>query len=208
MKAVILAGGKGTRLAPYTTILPKPLMPIGDMPILEVMLRQMKRAGINHVVLTVGHLASLMRSYFGDGAQWEMDITYSQEQIPLGTAGPIALVQGLNKTFLVTNGDVLTTLDIKKLVARMGLKAELYLPPKGRPQYFDDIGREKFREVFPGRSHVSDEDIIFYRTLASYNPALILISEVKNGEIYQFDTDAIGNWRMAAKFTYRRIRTS
>ena len=117
MKAVVLAGGKGTRLEPYTTILPKPLMPIDDMPILEVLLRQMKRAGINHVVLTVGHLASLLRAYFGDGAQWDLDITYSQEQIPLGTAGPIALVQGLDKTFLVTNGDVLTTLDIKKLVA-------------------------------------------------------------------------------------------
>jgi hypothetical protein len=98
--------------------------------------------------------------------------------------------------------------DIKKLVSRMGLKAELYVPPKGRPQYFDDIGRDKFKEVFPGRGHVSDDDIIFYRTLASYNPALVLISEVKDGEVYQFDSDAIGNWRLAAKFTYRRIRTS
>src|SRR5450759_3378680 len=114
MRAVVLAGGQGTRLAPYTTILPKPLMPIGDMPILEVLLRQMKRAGINHVILTVGRLASLLRAYFGDGKQWDLDITYSLEQIPLGTAGPISLVQGLDKTFLVTNGDVLTTLDIKK----------------------------------------------------------------------------------------------
>jgi len=117
MRAVVLAGGKGTRLAPYTTILPKPLMPIDDMPILEVLLRQMKRAGINHVVLTVGHLASLLRAYFGDGAQWDLDISYSQEHVPLGTAGPIALVQGLDTTFVVTNGDVLTTLDIRKLVA-------------------------------------------------------------------------------------------
>jgi len=117
MRAVVLAGGKGTRLEPYTTILPKPLMPIGDMPILEVLLRQMKHAGINHVVLTVGHLASLLRAYFGNGAPWELDITYSHEKKPLGTAGPIAMVQGLDKTFLVTNGDVLTTLDIKKLVA-------------------------------------------------------------------------------------------
>ena len=117
MRAVVLAGGKGTRLLPYTTILPKPLMPIGDMPILEVLLRQMKRAGINHVVLTVGHLAPLLRAYFGDGAQWDLDITYSHEQVPLGTAGPIALVQGLDKTFLVTNGDVLTNLNLKKLVA-------------------------------------------------------------------------------------------
>lgn len=98
--------------------------------------------------------------------------------------------------------------DIKKIVSRMGLKAEVYLPPKGRPQYFDEVGRDKFREVFPGRSHVSDDDIIFYRTLAPYNPALVLISEVKNGEVHQFDTDASGQWRTAAKFTYRRIRTS
>lgn len=117
MRAVVLAGGKGTRLAPYTTILPKPLMPIDDMPILEVLLRQMKRAGINHVVLTVGHLASLLRAYFGNGAQWDLDITYSQEKQPLGTAGPLSLVKGLDKTFLVTNGDVLTTLDIKQLFA-------------------------------------------------------------------------------------------
>lgn len=98
--------------------------------------------------------------------------------------------------------------DVKKLVARMGLKAELYLPPKGQPDYFDAIGREKFRDVFPGRGHVTDSDIIFYRTLAPYNPALVLISEVKNGEIYRYDSDARGGWRVAAKFAYRRIKTS
>ena len=117
MKAVVLAGGKGTRLEPYTTILPKPLMPIGDMPILEVLLHQMKRAGINHVVLTVGHLASLLRAYFGYGEQLGLHIHYSYEQVPLGTAGPLAQVKGLDNTFLVTNGDVLTTLDLKKLIA-------------------------------------------------------------------------------------------
>lgn len=98
--------------------------------------------------------------------------------------------------------------DIKKIVAHMGLKAEVYLPPKGRPQYFDEVGRTKFREVFPGRANISESDIIFYRTLAPYNPALVLISEVKNGEIYQFDTDSSGQWRVAVKFAYRRIRTS
>ena len=117
MKAVVLAGGRGTRLAPYTHILPKPLMPIGEMPILEVLLRQMKRAGVEDVILTVGHLASLLRSYFGDGEQWNLRISYSYEDIPLGTAGPIALIQDLNDTFLVTNGDVLTTLELKKLIA-------------------------------------------------------------------------------------------
>ena len=116
MKAVVLAGGQGARLAPYTKILPKPLMPIGDMPILEILLRQMKRAGIDDVVLTVGHLAQLMRTFFQDGDQYGLRIQYSYEDQPLGTAGPLSLVQGLEDTFLVTNGDVLTTLDIKDLV--------------------------------------------------------------------------------------------
>ena len=98
--------------------------------------------------------------------------------------------------------------DIKKIVSRMGLKAELYFPPKGQPDYFDMIGREKFRDVFPGRGHISDADIVFYRTLAPYNPALILISEVKNGEIYQYDSDSRGSWRLATRFAYRRIKTS
>lgn len=116
MKAVVLAGGKGTRLVPYTKILPKPLMPIGDMPILEVMLKQMKRAGVTDVILTVGHLANLLRTFFMDGKQWGMNISYSYEEKPLGTAGPLSLIQGLDSTFLVTNGDILTTLDLKELV--------------------------------------------------------------------------------------------
>lgn len=116
MKAVILAGGKGTRLAPYTKILPKPLMPIDDMPILEVLLRQMKRAGVDQAILTVGHLAHLLETFFQDGSQWGLPISYSYEPCPLGTAGPIALVDGLTDTFLVTNGDVLTTLDLKALI--------------------------------------------------------------------------------------------
>lgn len=117
MKAVVLAGGKGARLAPYTRILPKPLMPIGDMPILEVLLRQMKRAGIDDIILTVGHLAQLLRTFFMDGGQWGLNISYSYEQTPLGTAGPLSLIKGLDSTFLVTNGDVLTTLDLEALLA-------------------------------------------------------------------------------------------
>ncbi len=98
--------------------------------------------------------------------------------------------------------------DIKKIIVRMGLKAEVFFPPKGHPDYFDMVGREKFKEVFPGRAHASDDDIIFYRTLAPYNPALVLISEVKDGEIYKYDSDARGEWRVASKFAYRRIKTS
>ncbi|MEO5950332.1 MAG: hypothetical protein ABIQ04_02690 [Candidatus Saccharimonadales bacterium] len=108
----------------------------------------------------------------------------------------------------ITGHSRLLLSDVKKIVTRMGFHAELYIPPKNRPDYFDIIGREKFRDVFPGRGHVTNEDIIFYRTLAPYNPAMVLISEVKNGEIYQYDSDSKGGWRVAAKFAYRRIKTS
>jgi NDP-sugar pyrophosphorylase family protein len=118
MKAIILAGGKGTRLAPYTKILPKPLLPIGDMPILEVLLRQMKRAGVDEAILTVGHLAQLLQLFFQNGERLGMNIRYSYEDHPLGTAGPLSLVGPLEGTFLVSNGDVLTTLDIADVVAR------------------------------------------------------------------------------------------
>jgi len=98
--------------------------------------------------------------------------------------------------------------DIKKIASRIGIKVELYFPPKNQPSYFDEIGRQKFREVFPGRKDVHESDIVFYRTLAPYCPALMLVSEVKDGVIYCADHDARGGWRPAVKFTYRRIKTS
>jgi NDP-sugar pyrophosphorylase family protein len=117
MKAVVLAGGKGSRLAPYTKILPKPLMPIGDMPILEILLRQLARSGVDEVILTVGHLAHLLCSFFQDGAQYGLKIHYSLEDQPLGTAGPLSLLPDMDETFFVTNGDVLTTLNLCDLLA-------------------------------------------------------------------------------------------
>ena len=116
MKAVILAGGRGTRLAPYTYVLPKPMMPVGDKAILEILLRQLKRAGIDQVVLTVGHLAGLMQAYFQDGQQYDLDITYSYESKPLGTAGPLAFVPDLEETFIVSNGDVMTLINVRDFI--------------------------------------------------------------------------------------------
>lgn len=116
MKAIVLAGGKGSRLAPYTKVIPKPLMPIGDMPILEVLLHQVKRAGVEEIILTVGHLAELLRAFFQEGERFGTRISYSYEDVPLGTAGPLTGIRGLNETFLVLNGDVLTTLDFSDIV--------------------------------------------------------------------------------------------
>lgn len=116
MQVLILAGGKGTRLQPYTTVLPKPLMPIGDYPILEIILRQLKSAGVAEVILAVGYMGQLFQAFFQDGSRYGLKITYSFETEALGTAGPIALViDQLEEDFIVMNGDLLTTLNYRNL---------------------------------------------------------------------------------------------
>lgn len=117
MKAIILAGGKGTRLAPYTTVFPKPLMPIDGMPILEVIVRQLAHSRIKEMIFAVSQQSEpLLSAYFGNGNRYEVDIRYSKEEKPLGTAGPLSVMSNLPETFLVMNGDILTTLDYQKLI--------------------------------------------------------------------------------------------
>jgi len=116
MQAIILAGGKGTRLRPYTTVLPKPLMPVGDQPILEIILRQLKRAGVEEVILAVGYMAQMFHAFFQDGSRYGLRIIHSFEEKSRGTAGPITLVMDqLEDDFLVMNGDLLTTLNYRSL---------------------------------------------------------------------------------------------
>jgi NDP-mannose synthase len=118
MKAVILAGGRGTRLAPYTTVFPKPLVPVGDMPILEIVIRQLVAAGFTQVTLSLGYLGELIKAFFAAHKRLAsmIDIQFVEEEQPTGTAGSLSLVPGLDKTFLVMNGDVLTTIDFKALI--------------------------------------------------------------------------------------------
>lgn len=117
MKAIILAGGKGTRLSPYTTILPKPLMPINDMPILALLLKQLGQHGVTDVILAIGYLGTLIQAVIGDGKQFGLNVTYSKEETPLGTAGPMhKIIEDLHDDFLVMNGDLLTTLNIGKFI--------------------------------------------------------------------------------------------
>jgi NDP-mannose synthase len=110
-RAIILAGGKGTRLRPYTVVLPKPLMPIGDYPILEVIIRQLIYYNFSHITLAVNHQADLIRTFFGNGEKWGINIDYSLEEKPLSTMGPLRLIQELPEDFLIMNGDILTDLD-------------------------------------------------------------------------------------------------
>jgi len=117
MKAVILAGGKGTRLRPFTAVLPKPLVPLGDMPVLEIVIKQLRHHGFEDLIVCAGHLAQLIMAFFGDGSRWGVSIEYSVEAKPLGTAGPLKLLDGLDEDFLVLNGDLLTTLSFSRLYA-------------------------------------------------------------------------------------------
>ena len=115
-RAVILAGGRGSRLLPYTTVLPKPLLPVGDRAILDIVVRQLAGCGVPALTIATGYLAHLVRAVFGDGSEYGIAIDYHEEPEPLGTAGPLAAIDGLDRTFLAMNGDVLTTLDPRELV--------------------------------------------------------------------------------------------
>jgi len=115
-RAVILAGGRGSRLAPYTAVLPKPLLPVGDRAIVDIVICQLSARGWDEVVLSVGHLAHLVRAVLGDGSKYGVPIRYHEEDEPLGTAAPLREIEGLDETFLTMNGDVLTSLDYDQLL--------------------------------------------------------------------------------------------
>jgi NDP-sugar pyrophosphorylase family protein len=118
MKAVIQCGGMGMRLRPYTSILPKPLMPIGSRPVIELLLKWLRRNGIRDVYITSGYLGHLIRSFCGEGTQWNLKIRYTQEQEPLGTVGALSLIRDeLTEPFLVLNGDILTDLNLNRFIA-------------------------------------------------------------------------------------------
>ena len=117
-RAVVLAGGMGTRLRPYTTVLPKPLMPVGDRPILDIVVRQLTAAGFDRITMATGYLAELIEVFFRDGEKYGVAIDYFREEEPLGTVGALAMIQGLadGDDFLVMNGDVLTDIDYARLL--------------------------------------------------------------------------------------------
>lgn len=152
-------------------------------------------------------LERLLKDQFGVTAEVDSVIA---RRIPVGRSVEATLFLTKKKQlFLYIHGETkLLYSDVQKIVSRVGLTAELFMPPKGQPQYFDEVGTRKFHEIFPGRHVVNDSDIAFYRTLAPYSPALVLIQDVKTGVIHQYDSDSQSSWRPHARFSYRRIRTS
>jgi len=126
MKAVILAGGLGTRLRPFTQVVPKPLLPIGDRSVLEIQIERLRKYGFDHIIFATNYKANYIARFFGDGSDHGVKITYSKEEEPLGTAGPLSLLRDeLVEPFLVINGDVLTLIDFRKLYDFAVAKGEL-----------------------------------------------------------------------------------
>ena len=117
MKTIILAGGRGTRLQPYTLVVPKPLVPVGGMPVIELIIKRLRKFGVDDFIVTTGYLGDLIKAVCGDGSRWGVHIEYSDEIEPLGTIGPLNLIKDqLNKTFVVVNGDTITDIDLHALV--------------------------------------------------------------------------------------------
>ena len=112
-RAIILAGGKGTRLRPYTISIPKPLLPVCDTPILEIIIKQLKENGFDHITIAINHMADIIKAFFADGSKWDIKIDYSLEDKPLSTMGPLKLINNLPENFLVMNGDILTNLSFE-----------------------------------------------------------------------------------------------
>ncbi len=139
-RAVILAGGLGTRLRPFTFVLPKPLVPIGEYPILEIIVRQLVRRGIPRITLAVNHRANLVQAFFGDGSEWGAQIDYSVETEPLSTIAPLRLIPDLPDRFLLMNGDVLTDLPYADLMSHQASSGALFTIAASRRTHTIDYG--------------------------------------------------------------------
>ena len=161
-RAIILAGGKGTRLKPYTVSLPKPLVPLDDTPILEVIIKQLKKAGFNHLTIAVNHMSEIIKEFCGDGSKWSIHIDYSLEKKPLSTMGPLKIINDLPDNFLVMNGDILTNLDFRKF-------------------YSDHIKHNKIFTI----SSFDRKELVDYGVLETKNEILMKLEEkpVKSYEV-------------------------
>lgn len=179
MQAIILAGGKGTRLYPYTVSIPKPLIPVGDVPIIEIVLRQLASRGFTDIILALGYMADMLQAYIGDGSRYGLHVSCSIEKKPLGTVAPLKLMEGLNENFLVMNGDLLTDIDYKSLfdyhinrkaratVATYTKETKLQL---GVLENNEEGRIIQFREKPVLKNKVSMGIYIFHRSIIDYIP--------------------------------------
>jgi NDP-sugar pyrophosphorylase family protein len=184
--AVVLAGGKGSRLRPYTVVLPKPLMPVGEYPILEVIIRQLAGQHFDRVTLAVNHQAEIVRAFCGNGSRWGISIDYSLETAPLSTIGPLRLINDLPENFLLMNGDVLTDLSM----------ARLYEDHVGQKRQFTIAASERTHIVDYGVLHASENRLTGFEekpklhylvSMGVYVVNRSVLDHVPVGQKYGFD---------------------
>lgn len=186
-RAIILAGGKGTRLRPYTVVLPKPLMPIGEYPILEVIIRQLVSAGFDHITLAVNHQAEIIKAFFRDGAKWGIKIDYSLEDKPLSTMAPLRLINDLPGNFLVMNGDILTDLSFSELFEEHVSKNNIFtISSHVREQKIDygvlETGADGYLSGF--REKPKSQYLV---SMGVYMASRRIMDFIPKGESYGFD---------------------
>lgn len=187
MQAVILAGGKGRRLQPYTTVLPKPLMPIGDYPILEVILRQLRNCGFDDIVISTGYLHEIICAYLQSGNHTDLPVRFSHEDEPLGTIAPLHLIDGLKENFLVMNGDILTDLDYRKLMDYHTEKGALATIATYRRDVNIDFGVLEADDSGRIRKFIEKPDYHFSVSMGVYAFNRDVLSHIPKAVHYGFD---------------------
>jgi NDP-sugar pyrophosphorylase family protein len=206
MRAVILAGGKGTRLRPYTTLIPKPLVPLGgEYSILEIVLMQLSQAGFTHVTLAVNHLSNLIMAYFGDGSRWGLSLDYSLEEQPLSTIGPLTLVEDLPEDFLVMNGDILCDLDYGQFFREHVERQSEVSVSVFRRDVDVDFGVLNFDTEHALTSFEEKPSYSFHVSMGIYMLSRRVIEELPAAEPYGFDNLMLDRLRQERQVWVRQF---
>jgi NDP-sugar pyrophosphorylase family protein len=188
LRAVILAGGKGTRLRPFTVSFPKPLVPLGDRPVMEVLIRRMMQYGIYEITLTLGHLAELIKAYFDHRKCLTecLSLSFVQEDQPTGTAGSLSLVPGLDRTFLVLNGDLLTDLDFDALVHFHREQSAMLTIATHRREVKVDLGVLEFDVQHRITNYVEKPQTNYYVSMGVYVYEPSVLNYIERGRYLDF----------------------
>jgi NDP-sugar pyrophosphorylase family protein len=190
MRAVILAGGRGSRLAPFTTVIPKPLLPVDDKPILEVILRQLGRAGFDHITLALGYMSTYFHAFFAQHRSLKSlaRIDFIEEEQPTGTAGSLAFVPGLRGTFLVMNGDIFTNLDYRDLLAHHHVQKSLLTIALHQKDVQIDLGVVKTDAAGQVTEYIEKPTLAFGVSMGIYVYSDEVLAFIKPGEYLDFPT--------------------
>ena len=187
-RAVILAGGRGTRLRPYTVVLPKPLMPIGEYPILEVIVRQLINSGFDHITMAVNHQAEIIKAFFQNGERWGACIDYSLEEQPLGTMGPLKLISDLPENFLVMNGDILSDLDYANFFDEHVRQKELFTISAMKREHRMDYGVLEANEAGKLIAFREKPQTTYLVSMGVYMLSSRVLERIPPGRAFGFDT--------------------